>query len=516
MRTSNSIKNSITASIGYLISIVIGFISQTIFIKILGAEYLGLNGLFSNILTMLSIFELGIGSAIVFNLYKPIAENDKDKIKSLMLFYKKAYNIIGGLILTFGLSIIPFLTKIVGEVTVEVNIYIIYIMFLLNTVSSYLLVYKRNLLCANQKNYVVNIIHICYLIIVNITKLIILYITKNYYLYLIIMISGQILENVIITIIANKMYPYLKEKNVQPLDKEIEKDIFSKVKALLFHKVGCVIINGTDNIIISSFLGVISVGYYSNYCTIMNPIQNLFSQFISSTTSSVGNLLVENNPEKSYDVFKKIRFLNFWLACFSGICLLVIIQSFIKVWIGQEYLLNMLVVATLVFNYFQKIMRNTYMAFKDSAGIWKEDKYVPLIESLLNIVFSILLLKIFGLAGVFMGTIISGLALWCYSYPKYVYKKLFKRSYLNYAKETISYIMLFILLSIITYGISSLFVVSNVYLQLLTNIIISIIIPNVLLFILFNKTDNYVYFKNLIKKLFIKLKKTNLQKGVHK
>ena len=505
MRTSNSMKNSTTSMICYIISIVVGFISQSIFIKILGAEYLGLNGLFSNILTMLSLFELGIGSAIIYNLYKPIAEGKKEQVKSLMKFYKKAYNIIAILVMVGGLLVLPFLKNIVGEVTVDINIYLVYILYLLSTVSSYIISYKRSLIYANQQNYIINIVHMGYLLIINISKLVALYLTKNYYIYLIIMIIGQILENIIISIIANKVYPYLLDKNVKPLDKKTEQDIFSRVKALILHKIATVIVNGTDNIIISYFFGVVTVGLYSSYTLIISPINNLFGQFISSTSPSVGNLIATESKKKCYQVFKKMRFLNFWLACFSGICLLVIIQPFIIVWIGEKYLLSMLVVSTVVFNYFQKMMRNTYMAFKDSAGIWREDKFVPLIESLLNIVFSIICLKIFGLAGVFMGTIISGLALWCYSYPKYVYKKLFNRSYIDYTKETLGYIILFILLATLTYEISTLFIVSNTYLQVLINTLIAIIIPNIILLILFRKTDNFQYFLELIKKLFSKI-----------
>lgn len=509
MRTSNSIKNSITSAISYVIAIIIGLVAQSLFIKILGAEYLGLNGLFSNILTMLSIFDLGIGNAIVYNLYKPIAENKTEEIKSLMLFYKKAYNLIAIIIFSCGLIVIPFLPTIVGEISIDVNLYVIYIMFLLNTVCSYLMTYKRSLICANQKNYIINIIHVIYLLVINISRLVLLYITKNYYIYLSLTIIGQLLENFVITLIANRIYPFLLEKEIKPLDKRIEKDIFSKVKALIFHKVGTVVINGTDNVIISSFLGVATVGLYSSYTLIINPISSLFSQVISSATASVGNLLVTEDSDKIYKVFKKIRFLNFWLACFSGICLLVILQPFIELWIGKKYLLSICVVSVIVFNYFQKMMRSTYNIFKDSAGIWQEDKFVPLIESVLNILFSIILLKIFGLVGVFMGTIVSGLALWCYSYPRFVYKKLFKRNYLKYTKETLGYIILFSLLSILTYQVSTLFSFSNIYMKFLANTLVALIIPNLILFLLFRKTENFKYFEKLIQKFFSKVKKAN-------
>lgn len=507
MRTGNSIKNSITGVISNFISMFIGFISQAIFIRILGAEYLGLNGLFSNILTVLSIFELGIGNAIVYNLYKPIAENKKDEIKSLMIFYKKSYNIIATLILIFSLLLTPFLDKIVGEITIDINIYVIYIMFIINTVCSYIMTYKRSIIYAYQKNYIVNLINIAYLIIMNFSALIVVYLTKNYYLFLGIKILCQILENFIITLFANKMYPFLLDKNVKPLNKKVEKDIFSKVKALFFHKIGYAVIFGTDNIIISSFLGVITVGLYSNYNMIINSVNSLFGQVINSSTASVGNLLVTESTDKVFSIFKKMRFLNFWLSSFSGICLLVIMQPFIKVWVGEEYLLSMLVLSTLVFNYYQKMMRNSYSTFKDASGIWEEDKFIPLIESILNIVFSIIMLKIFGLAGVFMGTIISGLALWCYSYPKFVYKKLFNRSYIDYAKETLGYIFLFVIIAIITYGASLLCSVDNTYLQIIINAFICLIIPNLLLFILFRKTDNFAYFCELMRNLKKKIVK---------
>lgn len=508
MRTSNSVKNSITATISSIVTMLCGFISQAIFIRILGAEYLGLNGLFTNILTILSFFELGIGNAIAFHLYKPLANNDNKQIKSLMRFYRNAYNIISILVFTCGLILLPFLNIIVGKVTIDVNIYIIYLMFLISTASSYTLSYRRNLIVANQKNYINNIVHIIYVIVLNISQLMLLYLTKNYYLYLGVKIVCQILENFVCYIIAARMYPMLKEKNVNPIDKEIKKDIFTKVKGLIFHKASYSIVCGTDNIIISIFFGVVTVGLYTNYNTIIGSVNNLFTQIISSTTASVGNLLVsKKNFDVRFNVFKKIRFINFWVVAFSGISILVIMDSFIRIWVGEKYILSLLVLVVLVINYYQKVMRNSFSTFKDAAGIWDEDKFVPLIESILNIIFSIILLKIFGLAGVFMGTIVSGLVIWCYSYPKFVYKKLFNRSYKDYAKETIGYLILFVLIAAFTFYISRLIVFNNIWLQFISNTIVSLIIPNLILFIIFRKTDNFKYLMELIHKLLSKFKR---------
>lgn len=500
-RTGNSIKNSISAITLNIVMMVIGFVSQAIFIKILGAEYLGLNGLFSNILTMLSIFDLGIGNAIVYKLYKPIAKKNIEKIKSLMKFYKKSYNIIAIIIFTVGLLIIPFLPFIVGEVNIDINITYIYMLCLLSTVSSYVITYKRSLIYANQNNYIINIVHMFIILLLNIFQIILLYVTKNYYLFLIIKIAMQLLENIIINIIANKLYPYLKEKNVKKMSKNDEKAIFVKIKALIFHKIGTILVQGTDNIIISSIFGVITVGLYSNYYMIINAINVLAANIISSAIASIGNLLVTESKEKVFNIFRKVRFLNFWLATYTSISLLLIIQPFIVIWVGKEYLLSVPVLIVLIFNYYQKLMRRTYGAFKDAGGIWVEDRYIPIIESMLNIVLSIIFAKLFGLAGVFIGTIASGLILWCYSYPKFVYKKLFNRSYKDYAKETLGYILLFIVISIITFIVSLCLKVNNNWLQVIVNTILCLILPNLLLYLLFRKNDNFMYYENLIKKI---------------
>ena len=334
--------------------------------------------------------------------------------------------------------------------------------------------------------------------------------TKNYYLYLIIKIIFQLLENILISINVNNRYPYMLEKNVKKISKEEEKNIFKKVRALIYHKIGTVIIFGTDNIIISSFFGVITVGLYSNYSMIINAVDNLFGQIISSTTASIGNMLVNNDENKIFDVFKKIRFVNFWLASFSGICLLVIIQPFITIWVGEKYLLSFSVLCILVFNLYQKIMRNVYQSYKDSAGIWEADKYVPLIESCLNVIFSIICLKIFGLSGVFLGTFISGLSLWCYSYPKFIYKGLFKRSYFDYIKETIGYILVFVCISYVTYFISLSCIVDNKFIQVIINSIICLVVPNIFLYLIYRKSDNYKYFENLVINIICRYKKKTI------
>lgn len=505
MRTSKSFKNMFLAIISNVITIFIGFIMQTVFIKTLGTEYLGVDKLFLNIVSMLSIVDLGIGSAIIYNMYEPMANNDRKKVKSIMDFYKKAYLVITILVGVFGVALIPFLGLIVKGASISENIIIVYILFLLDMICSYILAYKRSIFYADQKNYVIIISRICYLTVMNVLLLVVLLTVKNYYLYLIIKVIMRLMENIIISFIADRKYPFLKGKELDELSKDVKDDIFLKIKGLLFHKVGTFLVLGTDNIIISGFLGVVYVGYYSNYRLIIYSVLETINQGFNAITSSIGNLLIETDKDKSFSVYKRIDFLNFWIASFCTISIYVIIESFICVWLGDGFLLSSLVLVTLVINFYFSAIRAPMNSFKEAAGIFHEDRFIPLIESLTNIVASIILLKFFGLAGVFMGTIISGLVLHLYSYPKFVYKKLFDKSYLNYFKRFIKKFLLMIIVMIITYAVSLLFTFDNNIARLIVNIIICVIVPNVIYLFVFWKNDEFCYFKNLFLK-YIKTK----------
>lgn len=502
-RKKSSFKNMITAVSSNVLTIIVGLVAQAVFIKILGSEYLGLNGLFSNVISMLGIVELGMGSAIIYNMYKPIAEENHEKIKSLMQFYKKSYRIITLIISIIGIMIIPFIKYIVDieSVTVGINVYLVYILFLLETICSYILSYKRSMLYADQKEYITNIIHMGYTILVNTMQLTFLYFTHDYYLYLIIKVMMRLVENIVISSYVNRRYSYLLDNNVTKLDSKTEKDIFQKIRALFFHKIGTFIVSGTDNIIISKYLGLVTVGLYSNYYMIINAVQTVINHIIQATRASVGNLLVTESKTKQFDIFNKIRFVNFWISCFSSICIFVIMDSFITIWIGYKFVLPTKVLLVLVINFFIVSSRSTYGAFKEAAGIFYEDRFVPIIESLLNIVLSIIFVKKFGLMGVFMGTIGSGLVLWCYSYPKYVYNKLFGRKISDYMKETIYYFIIFILIAGFTYSLAILISFDNVYLQFISNVLIALIVPNVIMLLLFSKDENFKYFINMLKGL---------------
>ena len=509
MRLKQSVLNASVSTIMYIFTILIGFISQAVFLKTLGKEYLGLNGLFSNIISVLAIVELGFGTAIVYNLYQPLYEDDKEKVKSIIAYYKKIYRIIAFTVFSLGIGILPFLKIIVGEVSLDENIHLIFFLYLLDAVSSYLLTYKRSILYADQKVYLTNIVHIGYLVLMNSLQILDLLIFNNFILYLLIKIFCRILENIIITIVSNNKYPYLKDRHINELSIEVRSDIITKVKGLFLHQIGSVFILGTDNIIISMApgLGITAVGLYSNYNLIIMAVYNAVSQTFSSITAGVANLLVENNSEKSYEIYKNMLLLNSWIFSFVAISVLCLMEPFIKLWIGSDYILPKLVLIVLIIDLYVRGMRSSSNIFKNAAGIFYEDRYIPLIESVINLIFSIIFVRYFGLAGVFMGTTMSSMVLFGYSYPKYVYKGIFKKSYLQYSKDYIQYVFITMISAIPVYFLTEKFKVDSSFVQLFINAVICLIIPNLTYYLFFHKTDEYKYCKNIIIQMFGNFKK---------
>lgn len=506
MRVRNSIKNVSVAMISYVLAMIVGIVSQSVLVRYLGIEYNGLNGLFTNIISMLSIAELGIGSAVVYHLYKPIAINDKEKIKSLMNFYKIAYRWIALIITVIGVMIIPFLKGMVGETSIKENIYFIFLLFLVDTVFSYLLTYKRSLLYADQKNYIINIVHIFYTVLLNVLQIFIMIFTRNYILYLVIKIIFRILENIVITIIVNRRYPYILEKDTQKIDRNIFKDIMQKIKALLFHKIGGYIVDGTDNIVISSFLGISTVGIYTNYKIIINAISSLISQIFNALTASVGNLLVGEKEEKVYETYNKLSLLNYFIYYIGSSVLYATITIMVKIIYGESYIIDDLTVFIIITTFYLQGMKKNIQLFKEAACIFYEDRFVPLIEAVVNIVASVILVQTIGLAGVFIGTIISTLVVFLYSYPKYVYHTILNRKKREYVYEQLKYLIIF-LVTIFILTICFKFIrINNIFINLIINVIISGVLSLTSFILNYHKTDAFLYYKEFILNIIKKIK----------
>ncbi len=512
MRLENSIKNIIISLICNLITIIISFISQNVLINTLGIEYSGLNGVFSNVISMLAILELGLGSQIIYHLYKPIAENDIKRIKQLMNFYKKCYNVIAITMLLIGLLIMPFVKSFIGSNNISENIYCVYLLFLADSVISYLIAYKRSILYANQKNRYVDLVHILYMLLMNGMQIVVLLTTKNYILYLIIKIVCRFLENVLINILANKMYPEAMKHKEEKLDKDTIKDIKKRVKALILHRIGSYVVLSTDTIIISKFLGLAISGIYANYILVIDAANTLLSRIFTAVTGSVGNLLVENNKEKSYSIYKKMTFVNFWIFGLAAIGMAFTINPLIKIWIGNEYIVSDAIACIFALNFYCQGMRRTMETFSSAAGICYENRFVPIIESIVNIIVSIVLVTAMGLPGVIIGTIISTLVLHLYGFPKYMYKPLFNKKRIGYIKEFFYYIIILIIPFILIFWTLEFIQISNDIINLAIRIIICLVIVNIFFYITFRKSDEFKYSINTIKSIIAK-RQSNVERN---
>ena len=500
-RTENSIINSAMSIVTQVLTVVLNFAVKTVFIKMLNDEYLGVNGLFTNIITMLSLADLGIGIAIPYSLYKPLAKKDEHKINVLMNFYKKVYTIIGIAVLLIGLSLTPFLGLIIKDIPKNVpHLSLIYILFVIHSASSYFFVYKKFLIDSDQKGYITSRIIFTFSTLLSIIQIILLVTTKNYILFLLSSIILVIIQNIYISSKANKLYPFIKNKTDEKLEKEDMEGIKKNVSSLFIYKVGRVIMNGTDNIIISKFIGLIIVGFYSNYVLIINSITTVLNQIFNAITSSIGNLVVTTNKKRSKEVYDNLNFANFWLYALFGVCIIVLINPFINIWIGKKYVMGFSIVFLLVLNFYVLGMQSVTNSFRNAYGLFWIAKYRPIIMVIINIVISVVLVQFIGIEGVLIGTLISRLLTTAWLDPYIVHKYGFEISPKSYYVDYLKYLVIFTAISIILNYFVSMITINNIFILILIAILV-VISVNVILVLLFFKTSEFNYFYDKIKKI---------------
>ena len=500
-RTENSIINSAMSIVTQVLTVVLNFAVKTVFIKMLSDEYLGVNGLFTNIITMLSLADLGIGIAIPYSLYKPLAKKDEHKINVLMNFYKKVYTIIGIAVLLIGLSLTPFLGLIIKDIPKNVpHLSLIYILFVIHSASSYFFVYKKFLIDSDQKGYITSRIIFTFSTLLSIIQIILLVTTKNYILFLLSSIILVIIQNIYISSKANKLYPFIRNKTDEKLEKEDMEGIKKNVSSLFIYKVGTVIMNGTDNIIISKFIGLIIVGFYSNYVLIINSITTVLNQIFNAITSSIGNLVVTTNKKRSKEVYDNLNFANFWLYALFGVCIIVLINPFINIWIGKKYVMGFSIVFLLVLNFYVLGMQSVTNSFRNAYGLFWIAKYRPIIMVIINIVISVVLVQFIGIEGVLIGTLISRLVTTAWLDPYIVHKYGFEISPKSYYIDYLKYLVIFTAISIILNYFVSMITINNIFILILIAILV-VISVNVILVLLFFKTSEFNYFYDKIKKI---------------
>lgn len=498
-RTQNVKRNLIFNIVRFATQLVLQFVLRTILIYYMGNEYIGLNGLFTNIFNFLSLAELGIGNAIVFSMYKPIAQNDIEKVKALQNLYKKFYLIIAIIIIAVGGVITPFVNVFInGEVTVDINIYILFVMYLVNSIVGYFSAHKRSLLFAYQRNDVENKIKTLLFTLMTVTQIIVILLTKNYYLFFAVNIVFTILESVFVHIMANKLIPEINGKGSE-IDASTKKQITKNITALSLHRIGSAIVNSTDTILVSSFFGVVVLGAYSNYALIISSLTTLFSLVTTAFSGSVGNLIASTNIDYAYGKFKQINFLFSYLSSFCTICLICLFQPFIKVWTGGgEYLLNFSTVVIISLSFYFSKMRLGVNMFKDCAGLYWQDRWKPLVEALVNLGVSILLAFFMGIDGIFIGTIISTFAAPLWVEPLVLYKHYFKKKVSTYFTRYLLDFLIMAVSCVICY-IVCYFIPDGSIWWLILKFAVCIMLSNVLLILAYLPTKEFKEWLGLIK-----------------
>ncbi len=498
-RVRQAEKNIFFGYLGNIMIMIMGFLQRTVFIMVLDKTLLGVNSLYTDILSVLSLAELGIGSALNYSLYKPVAENNLEKIKSYMRLYKRAYLVIAGVITIVGIALIPFLPYLIKD-SKGINgrdLILYYLIFLFNTVSTYFVAYKYSLANAQQRNYIqTNIATITKMITV-FAQIIILLVTKNFLLFLLTQSAVELVQKIFVGIYFNKLYPYLREKNVRKLDREETEIVISKTKALMLHKIGDVARTSTDSIIITCFMDVGWVGIVGNYTMILTYAINFIGVIFNSVISGFGNLVATESKERQHAMFKVYRFAACWLYGFAAVGFWLLLTPLITgIWLNESWGLGQAVLMLMLIDFYFKGGRTVLVNFKIAAGVFEQDKYLSLFQGAVNLALSIIGIRYIGLAGVYVGTVVSGV-LANLIQPVIVYRDCFSRKAWPYFKDSVKYIGVIMAIILLMIPVKT-FVMAQV--NLLTFIVMAVIITfvyNMVFFLLFRKTQEFDYLWNL-------------------
>lgn len=486
-RTKNASRNIIFGIIMKLYQMIIPFIMRTVMIYYMGVQYLGLNSLFTSVLQVLNLAELGVGNAMVYSMYKPIADDDTEKVCALMKLYRAYYRVIGGVIALVGISLIPFIPSLIkGDVPADINIYILYILNLSATVLSYwLFAYKNSIAHAHQRVDIINKISILTQTGQYILQFFVLVFLKNYYVYILVTLFTQVITNISTAIVVDKIYPQYKPKG--NIGKQEIKKINGRIRDLFTSKIGMVIVNSADTIVISAFLGLTALAVYQNYYFILSSIIGLITVIFGSCTAGVGNSLIVETREKNFNDLNIFTFIILWISGFCSSCFLTLFQPFMVLWVGKEFLLPLSVVICLCAYFFIYELNQLLNLYKDAAGLWHKDRFRPLITALVNLGMNLLTVHSWGLYGVILSTVLSTLLVGMPWLIHNLFADLFPQcDMVRYLKWVVYYTFVSILACCITYFTASLIPFDG-WEGFLAKLLNALIIPNLLFLIVYRK-----------------------------
>lgn len=433
-RNGNIIRISIISAGASAVSIIVQFLYRTLFLMILSKEYLGIEGLFTNILQVLSLAELGIGTVISYRLYTPIQEYNVKEVAALMGFYRKVYIIVAIVILIAGIILLPFLKlfiKDASEIPSDINFYFIYILYLIQSVSSYFFTYKQTILAADQKGDILALFMIGKVIVQTVIQIIILKITRNYQFMLIIAILIGIVWNWLLSLYISHKYSAVFDIQVR-IDEENKRTVFKDMRAMLCHKIGGTALGATDNLVLSAFVGLGQLGIYSNYSLILTSLNKVLNQLLGNFTASLGNAFILMDDNELYEFYEKLLLVNHIIANVATICVYILINPFIRVWQNNDMTFEAKVVILITICFYLNAVRIINCSFTNACGLFEKDIIRPLIECIINAVISVLFTLKLGIIGVFLGTVISHLCTVWWREPYLLYKYIFKRKVEKY------------------------------------------------------------------------------------
>lgn len=495
-RSNKALKNVTTGLLNKLILMLLAFITRTLFIRLLGAEYTGISSLYTNILSVLSLAELGIGNVLMFYLYGALQSDDKEEIKALVSEFRKIYIGIIVAVLTIGCVLIPFLHYIINSNLNDRDLIIYYVLYLINSVASYFVVYRTMVLSADQKSYISNICSTATTIAMYICQIGYLLLFREFLGFLLIQVTCTISNNLILNYIAKKQYPFLKENTTKELNLN-RKDIFFNIKATFLYKVADTILDQTDSVIISIMFGTVFVGYYSNYYLIITYLVNIAGIIANSLVASFGNLNAEGNKEKTYEMFKVAMLLFSAGGILCTNCYANLIQDFIPIWVGSEYLMNYSVVVAILAVFYLRMVTNAMWMYRSALGLFKDVQYINVMAAVLNIIFSICLGNIFGIAGVIGATALSRLITSFWFEGKILFNKFDKPVAIYYLQQLKDFILMLMIVGV-SFCITSRISVQGL-LGFVEKIIVCITITIVVEFLAYHNRPEFSILLNKVK-----------------
>ena len=500
-----------TGIISQAVTLILQFVYRTIFIQTLGLTYLSVNGLFTNILTIFSFAELGIGQAIIFSLYKPIRENDTEKVRALMELYKKTYRIIGLVIFGVGICFIPFLPLLLkGSADGIDNLYVIYLLFVFDSGISYFFSYRQSYLIACQKQYVLNLTGCVFSVLRELLRITLIVITKQYIPVLILSSCFSVFQNWWYSRKIGLLFPEISNTTGAILEASEKKEIFKNIRALIIYKFGTLALNSTDNIIITAVVGLTAVGLYSNYNVLVSSVGVFISILFSSLTASIGNLNAGEDIAEKHKMFRVINLATFWVYSISSVCFLIALTPTIQIWLGNSYTIDFGTVIVIALNIYIGGMLYAPFNYRQTMGLFVYGKWRPVISAIINIVVSVFLGSWCGLKGVLAGTAIARLTTNVWFDPFIVYKKGFQKSPIEYFLGYIGNILLLIASGLIGIWISKITLFGGL-IDILLHCILCAVTLSVLYLVLFRKTPEFQYLHAVANQYLEKFKRIFLR-----